>query len=370
MKLNSLLLLGAVIFILTLEACSYKHYIPQGDLLYDGATITIAKPIKKSDSKEIKNASEKLIKPEPNSKILGARVKLSLYNWGNKSKRKKGLRAIVKNKLGEPPVLYSTVNPAVTREVITARLFNMGYFKANVAFTTLQKDSLMKVNYIIQPNSRFTIDRYDINAADEKLQHLIAPTMKKSALKVGKPYSLDDLKKERDRIDAVLKENGYYYFNADYLIYKIDRSAGNGKIRVQLFVKPDAPRKGLKVYTMDSIKVYLDSGYVQGSAPDTMEYYLNKVKLRLNKFFNPKPISKYAFLKQGDIYKRENHQLTLNRLMGMAIFKYVNVDINETDSLKLITRIGLNPLPRKSLTLEVQAVSKSNNFIGDRKSVV
>lgn len=353
-----------IIFSFYLIGCSYKHYIPKGDLLYDGADIKVVAPIAKAEEKEIKNAVRKLIKPDPNKKILGARVKLSLYNWGNKGKKKKGLRALIKNKFGEAPVLFSMVNPKVTREVITARLFNMGYFKSNVTFNTTEKDSTIRATYIILPNQRYTIEKYTIEPADAMLQHLISKDPKKAELKVGKPYELDDLKKERERIDGILKEHGYYFFNSDYLLYKIDTSSGSGKVSLELFLKPDVPAKGLQVYTMDSVNVFLDSGYVQSSAPDTMEYYMNKVTLKLNRFFNPKPISKYSFLKEGDLYKRANHQLTLNRLMGMAIFKYVNVDLKEVNNNKLRTRILLNPLPRKSLTLEVQAVTKSNNFVG------
>lgn len=344
--------------------CSYKNYIPKDDYLYDGASVEVIAVENKKGSKDIKNEALKLIRPKRNSKILGARIKLSLYNWGNKSKKTKGFRAMVKRKLGEAPVLFSAVNPKVTREVITTRLFNMGYFKASVSFTTIEEEKKINVKYTIFPNGRFHIKSYNITAADQRLSGLIAPTMKKSLIEIGKPYSLDVLKKETSRIDEILKDEGYYFFNADYLIFKLDSSAGNNSINLALQVKPDVPSKGIRVFSMDSVTVSLDTNYVLNTAPDTMLAYENKVHLKLNHFFNPKPISRYTFLKEGEIYKRVNQQLTLNRLMGMSIFKYVNVDIYQKDSNKLNAQISLNPLARKSITLEVLASTKSNNFIG------
>ncbi len=53
--------------------------------------------------------------------------------------------------------------------------------------------------------------------------------------------------------------------------------------------------------------------------------------------------------------------------MGLGVFKFVNIkysDASTADSTLLDANIYLTPLQKKSLRAEVQATSKSNNFVG------
>jgi hypothetical protein len=45
--------------------------------------------------------------------------------------------------------------------------------------------------------------------------------LKSALLAAGNGYSLDAIKEERERIDARLKENGFYYFNLTISKYKL-----------------------------------------------------------------------------------------------------------------------------------------------------
>jgi outer membrane protein insertion porin family len=77
-------------------------------------------------------------------------------------------------------------------------------------------------------------------------------------------------------------------------------------------------------------------------------------------------------LRKGDTYSREAKDLTLTHLMGLGVFKFVNIKFNESarkDSSMLNSFIYLTPLKKKSIRAEVQAVSKSNNFVGPGVSV-
>ena len=49
---------------------------------------------------------EALLRPKPNGSFLGIRVKLLLYNFAGKPTGK-GLRYLIREKLGEPPVIAS-----------------------------------------------------------------------------------------------------------------------------------------------------------------------------------------------------------------------------------------------------------------------
>ena len=82
--------------------------------------------------------------------------------------------------------------------------------------------------------------------------------------------------------------------------------------------------------------------------------------------FRPEVITRLITLKKGNIYRREDQELTMSHLMGLGVFKFVNIKFSEVnkDSLLLNADIHLTPLKKKSLRTEMQLTSKSNNFVG------
>ena len=61
------------------------------------------------------------------------------------------------------------------------------------------------------------------------------------------------------RIDELLKNNGYFYFNPDYLHFKADTSKINHDVTFRLTLKDSIPEKALTVYRIN--KVFIDQDY-------------------------------------------------------------------------------------------------------------
>src|ERR1700712_1907429 len=122
------------------SSCSNTKYLPKGETLYVGSKIKYVSTDSnaKSQKEVLKDELQAIILPKPNSKILGLRVKLWFYNIAGKPTGK-GLRYLIRNKLGEPPVYTSMVNFEKNRTIMTNRLENRGYFKGNVNFDTITK---------------------------------------------------------------------------------------------------------------------------------------------------------------------------------------------------------------------------------------
>lgn len=73
--------------------CSNTKYLPEGDLLYTGASVTVKDSlIKKKERKALETELEGLLRPKPNKQILGLRPKLWIYNLAGEPKKQKGTR--------------------------------------------------------------------------------------------------------------------------------------------------------------------------------------------------------------------------------------------------------------------------------------
>ncbi len=120
----------AVLFAMGFYACSTTKSVPEGDRLYTGTTVKWDGK-KPRDYGTLKASLESSVRPKPNKKFLGMPIRLWLYNLGNKPKGK-GLNYLLRNKLGEAPVLLSTAKPDYTANVLEQYMVDNGFFQALV----------------------------------------------------------------------------------------------------------------------------------------------------------------------------------------------------------------------------------------------
>jgi hypothetical protein len=71
----------------------------------------------------------------------------------------------------------------------------------------------------------------------------------------GNGYSLDAIKEERERIDARLKENGFYYFNPDYIKVQVDSTVGDHH-GSDCKIKDETPALAQQQYKINKVIVY------------------------------------------------------------------------------------------------------------------
>lgn len=368
---NSILFLLATL----LFACSGTKHLPPGEKLYVGAKVKVESQEKLRDKGKISAAAQSVIRPEPNSHFLGMRPKLWLYSIAGNPK-KKGFRNWLKQQ-GEPPVLMSTVKPSQTQKYIDAKLFNIGIFNGTTEYKLIEKKRTVKVLYICHVSNPFTIKQVDYNLGYNEFTELITDAKEETLLKPGVDYDLDMIKAERERIDGVLKDNGYFYFSPDYLLFKVDTSQTTKTVSLVLTLKDETPDKALQVYKID--QVYINPDYSLNIGGDTLHRNDRSERLVVDSVIftskhtkvKPKVILESVYLHPGDTYSRKNHNITLNRLMNLGVYKFVRVKFNpsKTDSTKLNMIILLTTMPKRTLRGEINLISKSNDFVGPEASI-
>ena len=246
-----------ILSIILLAGCSNIKYLPQGEKLYVGHSVKIQNDtIPGRQAKALESDLTGLVRPRPNSKLLGMRFKLWVYNIMGTPKKSTGLRSRLKNKFGEPPVLASTVDIQNNEEILRNRLENRGYFTARVTGDTTSRNRKVTAEYVAETGQQYQIASVNFPKDSSLLAASIAATAPNSILKVGDPYNLDVIKGERERIDQTLKEQGFYFFSPDYLIMRVDSTTGVNKVNMYLNVKPEAPFRAREKYSIDDVYIY------------------------------------------------------------------------------------------------------------------
>jgi outer membrane protein insertion porin family len=364
-----LVIIGLFFFV----GCSNTRHLPKGEKLYTGHKVEFKKDtINRNDIKVLREDLQGMVRPKPNTKLLGMRVKLFLYNLAGSPRRKSGgLRNLLRNRFGEPPVLASSVNLKSNEDILQNRLENLGFFHATVKGDTIVRRRKVRAKYVADPGPQYHIHHVDFPSDSTALGKAIADISSKTLLKPGDPYNLDVVKGERNRIDQALKERGFYFFGPDYLIARVDSTIGNHLIDFYLAVKPTAPQRAKQAYKINEIYIYPDYNLANTEA-DTSKanaVYIDGFHVIDNKkLFKPVVFSRSMFFKPGDLYNRKEHNLALNRLVTMGSFKFVNnrfEDIGTPDA-RLDAYYYLTPYPKKSLHAEALGTTKSNNATGSQ----
>ncbi|WP_228526638.1 MULTISPECIES: BamA/TamA family outer membrane protein [unclassified Flavobacterium] len=355
--------------------CSNTKYLPEGDLLYTGSSVTIKDSvIKKKERKALEKELEDLLRPKPNKQILGLRPKLWIYNIAGEPKKQKGIRYWLRNKVGEEPVLFSKVDLDYNASVLRNFTENRGYFKVRVSADSTAKNKRATAEYIVQPKRQYKIKNVKFPEDSSALGKAIARTSRRSLLKPGNPYDLDVIKNERERIDARLKEKGYYYFNPDYILAQVDSSKGDYEVNIRLKIKSETPEKAKEAYKIDKIVVYpnfsISKDSVKYKKEDIVQYNDFTIIDTANTF-NPRVFDRTIYFKKGDFYNRKDHNLTLNRFVNLGTFNFVKNEFKPSDSLKntLDAYYYLTLLPKKFIRVEVLGKTNSASYTGTEVNV-
>lgn len=361
----------ALIFPLLMFSCNVKKFIPDGEQLYTGASLHLETHLAKKEKEEIQNDLEKLLRPTPNSKVLGMRFGLWAHYKGEKEKPG-FINRFLNRKFGERPVYLTQVEPEKTSNILMNRLENKGFFFSQSSYQVVEKGKFASLSYKVSFSEPYTLETYQILGDSLPIMKDIQTQLDRTIMVKGSRLDLDELKKERERIDRDLKSKGYYNFNPDLLIFEADTNQYEGrKFDLYLRLKSNTPIKATFPYTIEHIQVFPDYNvHLDNGEGDTVK--VNGIEfIQKPEIFKPELLQKYILFREGSKFNPEISRTTSNRLSNIGNFRYVNISYDLGDTLlredgtyPLNANIYLSPLNKRSVRAEVQGLTKSNSFVG------
>lgn len=359
-------------------SCSNTKYLKEGEMLYTGAEVKIENDsLSKKSKKALKSELEDNLTPKPNSSFLGLRPKLFFYNIAKEPKKEKGFNYWLKYKIGEKPVLLSDVDREFNKDIIVNYSENKGYFNAKATYDTVSNNKKAQVIYTLRPGNQYLINKVKFQNDSIPVTEEIVKVSDKTLLKEGNPFDLDVIKSERERIDNQLKQKGFYYFHPDNLIIQADSTVTkNHKVELNVKLKENTPDLAKQQFTIDKVIVFpnynirdvKDGKYNIPMDSDSLAKYAHDdiYVIDPEQKFKPKIFDRALYFKKGDLYNRADHNLTLNRLINLGVFKFVKNEFVISDSLnhKFDAYYLLTPRQIQSLRLEALGRTNSANYAG------
>ena len=347
-----------LVFVLALAGCTGMKQISSENPLYTGYKIKV---IAKGDEKiKLMPVINDVLKPAPNNKFLWMRPALALNNTISESVKKK---KFWKNKISDP-ILLSQTHPQQVSSAIQNRVFHNGYFHNTVAFDTIYNGQRkIKYRYTISLGEPYRFESIIFPKPQDDLTKKISDTRHESLLKKGDIYTLAGIKNERSRIDLNLKENGYIYFNPEFITLKADTITGDHRVNAEITIKPETPPESRKAYTIR--KVFIHDDLILDNVPvDTLQfdnYYL----ISQNKALRFDVLKQGIFLKPGESFAQLNYMHTIRYMNSLPILRNANIKfLPQENTNELDAVLNLAQRKRYAYTAEFNAIYRSTNYFG------
>ncbi len=230
--------LTSIIILSLFSSCTATRFIPEDKSLLNKNSVVIHGVPKNF----VKSDLEYLIAQKPNNKFLGNRFALWIHYF-LENRRDKKLWNWFYDKAGQAPVYVDMYQNENTAQQLTRYTYNKGYFNNTVTHeVTRHKNGLATVFYHVTLNQPYTISEISKTMSDSILKHYIDSIGSETLIKKDALYDAYLLDNERDRITNYLKNNGYFNFTKDYILFDVDSSLKSNQININMIIENPSNR--------------------------------------------------------------------------------------------------------------------------------
>ncbi|UUV20622.1 BamA/TamA family outer membrane protein [Paenimyroides aestuarii] len=358
-----------------------------------------------NNKKEKSETVTQLLYQQPNSNLLGYRLRLQMYNmakvnpdssyqaWLDKHRKTErfltkllsakqvdrlgtsffvsGLGKTLKE-LGEAPVIFNQerTNKSVIR--LKNHYFNQGYFNTKVSYELDSiKPKKISALYKVDTGKAYVYDSIAVMVQSTELDSLYKTNRRASIIKKGAQYNAAKLDEERDRITSFFRNNGAYDFQKTYINYVMDTLKQNHTADIYLNIDNKSIKQGdtlttepFKLYKISRVNIFTSNTSAETQViTDSIAYKDLNIYSKGPLSYKPKVLRNAVFIDKDTYFSDIRRLITSRSLSNLKVFNYPTIEYipDPADSLgkSLIANITLNPRKRITFNPSID-VSHSN----------
>lgn len=334
---------------------------------------------------------------KPNSKLLGFKPRLQLYNLSKKNadssynawlhKNPKRIDRMIKlyskkqvnrlgksflvsgysnffKEVGEAPSILDTSRVTKSEKRLYMYHFNRGYFNAKVSSKI---DSLrnrkVRITYDINTGNPYIIDSIFRNIESPIVDSIYVRISDKSLIRAGEAYNAENIVNEKKRIATEFRNRGLYHFQENYIkqpdVDTIDKP--NNKLNITFNIGNRIVKKGdssytepFKLYKISKVNVFTDKQVKEKAVGiDSVSYkkinFYSSGKLK----YKPKALTNAIFIEEGKLFSDQDKTLTTRALSNLKVFSFPRIQyVEDASGDGLIANIVLTPLKKYQFNLK------------------
>ncbi len=289
------------------------------------------------------------------------RTRVEGGNWGMRT-------------FGEPPVYFSEKDARSNVLKIKGYLINQGYRDALVNYSTDTLLGRIRTTYTLTEGLPHRLREVDIlTHKDAGIDTLLKKTRAESFLQTGKNYRNSDVISESVRIEKLMRENGYFGFDRNYLRpvqnalgkrnggFLVD-TTGHNPATDSIFHIVDV--KGLQVnyprnqtshtqYRFSSVGFRVENlpNEVENNLRDTTWYRGLTYSFTPKHYYSPRVLDSKILIRPNGIYRQTDWDETYRQLSVLDQFQFINIEADTTEG-QIRTLVRVIPQDKYQVTGE------------------
>ena len=334
---------------------------------------------------------------KPNSKLLGFKPRLQLYNLSKKNpdssynawllKKPNRINRMTKlyskkqvNRLGksffvsgysdflkdigEAPSILDTSRVRKSQIRLYKYHFNRGFFDAKVSskIDSLKKQKV-KISYDIKTGNPYIIDSIFRNIESPIVESMYVRISDKSLIRSGEAYNAENVSNEKKRITTDFRNHGLYHFQENYIktpdADTIDKPKNTLNITFnignRIVKKGDSSyTEPFKLYKISKVNVFTDKQVKEKAVGiDSLTYkkfnFYSSGKLK----YKPKALISAIFIEEGKLFSDQDKNLTTRALSNLKVFSFPRIQyVEDASGNGLIANIVLTPLKKYQFNIK------------------
>jgi hypothetical protein len=263
-------------------------------------------------------------------------------------------------KMGTPLAIYDSTKIEESRLNIKDYLNSKGFYEAEVIVEYNEKNRKVFQDFLVFEGERSFIDSLNYKTEDPKITQILLASQAQSFLQKGDFYDRVNVNLERDRINNLLRNDGYFDFIERFVTFEVLFNEDDPAWLISIIISKPTSTENHKSYEIDSV-IFSSTGQNLMSNEKNREgihYSLGTSK------YSTKILDTRLLVRPNETYNYEKLVLTQRQLLSMDMFRFVNINFDTTTvSDKFLAQIQTAPLQKFQLTHEV-GLNVSEGFPG------
>jgi len=230
-------------------------------------------------------------------------------------------------------------------------LNTIGYFNSNVSQSVSFKKHKAYVTYDIAAAEPYRIRNFNVSITDTTISKYVSEIENNFGIKEGDIFKVSKLDDVRTAIYTHLRNNGYYYFTKDHILYSVDSSLNEHKMDITLHI--EQPRSAVQTesarhrqYYIGKVNIYPNYSSLNsrrkptGITPFALGRHKEKDTVNFIYYGDPrirfKTFNQAVFIKSGSLFSQNNVTQTYKALGNFKIYSSTRIDIDTIPNSDLL----------------------------------
>ena len=323
--------------------------IPDDDQLFTGLTKIAYEDYEQNDNFTVTQEEvEAALATAPNGAIFGSSYYRMPFSWGLSvwnafADKQGGVAKWMTKTFGKQPVLMSWVNPELRASVAKTVLRNHGYFNGDVGYEVVQQKNpkTAKIKYNVHPGRLYMLDSVGYFGFPAEADSIIHASLPEALIHRGDPFVVSNLDAERNRINMLLRNSGYYYFQPGYASYLADTFVVDGKAQLRFQLANDVPEAAKHKWYIGRVDINMRKTFMEQPTDSFRGRFFTVRFSDKRPPIRPRVLMADLKLRPRQAYSYTSYIESMSKINAMGLFSSTEFKFTPRDTTALCDTLDL-----------------------------